>query len=316
MAAKKKNLEKGAKFTERYGVETATIYKGDTDALRIPPPGHPLHDPTSPSTFDPFRVAEIDRDGKMTDPIEVWTDPDTGILWSIDGRGRIHDVREVNRRRAKEGRELVKPYIVPFNGDEKHAIARVRVKNYHRRIPTKSGTALDLLVLRRAGWSWGDCAAKLHHQTDNPEHWGRSLLPLAHCIQEVREAIDSGELPAGAAARFGGTDPDGEKALSRSEQLALLRQLREEREKRAESKPAPGVGRAAQARALHALQNGATSKLDKEGKLAAKLVAATLARLAGDADALSEWPEVREILEAALKPLPKGPRPKAQDQEA
>lgn len=302
----------GLKFTEKYGVESATIYKGagDLESLQIPPKDHVLFDPTAPTTYDPIRVEAIDRDGHMTSPIEVWTDPDAGILWVLDGRGRTLDVTEVNRRRAKEGREPVKPYLVPFNGDEKAAVARVREKNYHRRAPTTSGLALDLHALRKAGHSWEACARVLHVETDDAEQWGRRILPLAFCVPEVREAVDSGKLSKGAAKKFGGGAADGEKALGKKEQIALLEAMNKEKVfSPAKPKAVPTKSRE---RVYAALTNGASEHLDEYNKIVAQAFAAGLAFTNGDTKALKAWPDVAAVIETAMKPLVRGPKPKAE----
>lgn len=300
---------RGEKFVDKYGVETYQVYKGFDEALKIPGPNHPLYDPTAPTTFDPIRVAAIDRDGRMTTPVEIFSDPDAGILWVLDGRGRTLDVKEVNRRRAKDGRELVKLLIVPFVGDEKAAVARVREKNYHRRSPTPSGMALDLLALRNKGYEWSACANILHHTTPDPEQWGRKLLPLAFCVEEVRTAIDTEEIPRGKAAKFGGTAPDGSKALSKKEQIELLSGMRAAADNAETAKGAASTISTKQRERVHAaLTNGAAEKLKGQDKLVAEVVAATLARLGGDAKALKDWPAVDAAVSEALKPLPKGPK--------
>lgn len=305
----KTKRKSGEKFTDKYDVETATIYKSST-MPRIPPPGHFLYDPTAPTTFDPLMVAAIDRDGKMTTAIEAWTDPDDGILWSLDGRGRCLNVDEVNRRRAAEGKELVKAYIVPFHGDEKAAVARVREKNYHRRLPTPSGMALDILAMRNAGHTWDSCAAALHVATKDAEQWGRKLLPIAHCVPEVRAAIDAGEIAQGRAREFGGSAPDGSKALGKKEQLALLAEIREKSSAKIESgvKPLPAKTRE---RVVAALSNGESAKLSASDAAAAKIAAAALAFAAGDVSALGPWPKVAQIAAEAMKPLQRGPKPKS-----
>jgi len=304
-----KTNSKGLKFTEKYGVEAATIYKGDTESLKIPPPGHVLYDPTSPTTFDEIKVQEIDRTGKMTTALEVWTEPDTDTLWVVDGRSSLLDVREVNARRQARGRELVKPHIVPFPGTEKEAVMRVRIKNYHRRVPKPSHMAIDLRILRAQGCTWEECATTLHVLTEDPEQWGRKLLPLAYCIPEVQEAIDAGDISRKSAVRFGGSAPDGTKALGKKAQLALLAEMREEKpKKKAASKHVVAPRQRERLRAV--LANGATQKLGADDRAVAGVARAVLARIDGDPKALSEWPEVEAIFNEALKPLPKGPRPK------
>lgn len=304
----KKN-PKGEKFGEKYGVEPAQIYKGDTEALQIPHAMHPLFDPTAPTTFDEIRVAAIDRDGTMTTPIEVWTDPDEGILWVLDGRGRALDVREVNRRRKERKCDPVKPYIVPFKGDEKAAIARVREKNYHRRLPTPSGMAVDLSRLRRAGYSWADCATILHKETDNAEKWGRKLIPLAYCIPEVQQAVDAGELPRLIAHRFGGGKTDGSAALSHKAQVALLAEVRKEATKRKEAiaERPKAIPPKARERVVQAFSNGALARFEKkpDEQQVVRVIRATIDRLGGDTKALRHWPEVEAAFEEAIAPPPK-----------
>jgi ParB family chromosome partitioning protein len=306
----KTEKKSGEKFTSRYNVESATIYKAshDTKARRIPGPNHPLFDPTAPTTFDPLRVAEIDAEGKMSTPIEVWTDPDEGILWILDGRGRFLDVQEVNRRRAADGRELVKAYLVPFAGDEKAAIARVRIKNYHRRSPTPSGQALDLLALRRAGWSYQECANKLHVETTDSEQWARKLLPLAYCIPEVRAAIDAGELVRGAAKKFGGTKLDGSAALGRKEQLALLDRMRADASGTSTIRPV-----SAKLRGRVRDQLASNDSLKGLNRIVAAVVSATISRIEGETSALDSWPSVASLVEQALKPQKRGPKPSVSD---
>lgn len=288
----------GEKFTSRYKKETANIYKdsGTLDRIEIPGPDHPLYDPTAPTVFDPIRVEAIDADGTMTDPIEVWTDPDRGILWVLDGRGRFLDVQEVNRRRAADGRALVKPYLVPFPGDEKEAVARVRQKNYHRRLPTPSGMARDLLVLRKRGFSCAECAKILHHDTTDPEQWVRKLLPLAYCVPEVQRAVDAGDLPRSAVRRFAGAAADGSEALGKQTQIALLADL----QRKKPIKTITAVTPAARERARQALTNGGTAQLKSLDRLVARVAAAVLARVGGDASALRDWPDVAAIFEGAL----------------
>lgn len=230
----------GVKFKEKYGCTSANIYKGNTDALRIPPKGHTLYDATSPTTFDEQRVRVIDAVGEMKDAIEVWTDPDDGILWILDGRSRHLDVIEVNRRRTARGCKMVEPYIVPFDGTEEEAIARVRQKNYHRRVPTPSDMAVDLRVLKKAGYGYAACADILHVTTSDAEQWGRNLLPLAFCTEEVRAAVDSGEIPKSAAKKFAGKAPDGSEKLGDKAQVALLTEMLAARAApKAERRPRP-----------------------------------------------------------------------------
>jgi hypothetical protein len=298
--AKVRPAKTGEKFMPKYGVELAQIYKGDPEKLCIPGPDHPLFDKTAPTTFDELRVREIDRTGKMNDPIEVWTDPDARRLWVVDGRGRTLDVREVNRRRALEGREPVKLLIINFAGDEKEAVGRIRVMNYHRRVQKPSDMAIDIHALRKSGWSWDECAAKLHVVVDGAESWAKRLLPLAFCIDEVRAAFDAGEFPRTQAHQFGGKAVDGSEALGKEEQVALLEQKRAEKLMSKEEPKQKQLAPKHRMRVSAALLNGASANLSYQDKMIAEGVAAGLALAGGDGKALDKWPDLAAIAVAAM----------------
>lgn len=295
---------KPKKFTEKYQVSTNTIYRIDPERLVIPTAGHPLHDPTSRTTPDPLRMEVIDRDGQMEDPVEVATDTENDQLIVLDGRGRTIDVRAVNAQRKKEGREIILIPCRPFNvpgADEKRLVMRVRERNYHRRQMTvPSHMAIDIIKLRNMGCSFEDIAKTLHHETADAEQWCRRMMPLAYCVAEVQAAIDSGELPQGAAQRFGGTSSDGEKKLSRKDQLELLAQIRRER-LQAKTKPkSKALSPKAQSRARAALENGESRALSGDVTLVAEGARLMLARIAGDKKALDKWPELAAIVDGAL----------------
>jgi hypothetical protein len=230
--------------------------------------------------------------------VEVWTDPDANVMYVVDGRGRVLNVREVNRRRAESGREPVKMLLVPFNGDEKEAVARIHVKNNYRRAILPSATAIGIRDLRAVGWSWEDCAKKLHVTVKHAEPWARRLLPLAFCVAEVRAAFDEGELPLGMAAKFGGKAIDGSEALGKKEQLELLE------EKRASKQNGEPKARALSSkqreRVQHALSNGASQTLTFNDQMIALGVVAALSFAAGDGDALNDWPAVAKIARDAM----------------
>jgi hypothetical protein len=308
---------RGEKFVDKYAtnkfeVATATIYKVDPDLLKIPGRDHPLYDPTAPTVFDELRVRAIDRDGHMNDPIEVWTDPDIRSLWVLDGRGRTLDVREVNRRRREDSpkREPIQVVVTVYPGkDEKAAVKRVFEKNYHRRQALPSHMAEALRKMRQRGVSFEDAAAALHVETENAEAWGRLLLPLAYCCPEVQAAIDAGEIPRTSARRYGGSAPDGSKALGRGEQVNLLEKALEGKKDAAKTRP-DAIGSKQRERLCAVLANGGVEKLKGADLIAALAVRGTLARLSGHKGALDRWPAVKELVEAALAAQPKGPKAK------
>lgn len=302
---KPRPVSRGEKFVTKYGVQAAQTYCGDPgpEKLRIPPPGHFLYDPDSPTTFDEIKVRQIEADGHMIDDVEVWTDPDKGILWVIDGRDRTLAVREVNRRRAAEGREPVLMRLMPLprGTTEQQAIARIAIKNLHRRVPKPSTYAHHIRMQRKAGFSWEAIAQHLHIETDDAEQWCRKRLPLAYCEPEVIAAFDSGEFPLSAAPHFGGRNAEGGGALDRVEQLALLEQKRGEKQAVKDNPQPRQVPTKVRERVRAALSNGESANLCHQDQMIAEGFAAALAYVAGDEDVLKKWPDIAAIVRAAAE---------------
>lgn len=291
----------GDKYEHKYNVASSQIYKNDPgpDKLIIPPPGHFLHDESSPTVVDEQKVKQIEEDGFCSAIIEVWTDKDKSVQYVLDGRETLATVREVNCRRLTDGREPIQIRMTPVSLSEKDAVAHVAVRNFHRRnTPSPTAYALNIRMQRRAGWSWDKVCDFLLVKAEHPEKWCRSRLPLAFAVKEVRAAFDAGEFPLALALQFGGRDVDGSDALGPEEQLALLEQKRAEKLQRV-GKPR-AVPAAARKRVRAALLNGETRSLCTRDADAAMVAAATIAFLDGDASAFAEWPEVRAIMEKAV----------------
>lgn len=300
-----RNPKKGETFKEKYLVGRLQIYKDDPGpgTLRIPGPDHFLYDPSSPKTFDEIKVQQIDADGQCSQVIEVWTDPDNGILWVIDGRETLQNIREVNRRRVESGRDPVSMRLAPYttladkDTEEKEAVAHMVVRNFHRRLPTPSSYALNILVLHRKGFTWERICGLLHIESDDPKQWCKKRLPIAYCVEEVRAVFDSGELPLSKAPKFGGRADDGSWALSKKDQLALLA---EEREAKAQPRESKQVPPSARKRVVAALTNGESESLCHKDAEAAKAIAAALQYVeTGSLKALADWPDVAKIIKSA-----------------
>jgi len=290
---------KGEKFTDKYGVSNTQIYRGDPgpDRLVIPGPDHFLYDASSPTTFDEVKVRQIDADGHYRQTIEVWTDPDNGKLYVVDGREGLLCVREVNRRRAEVGKRPIEPQLQPLSCSEKEAVARISIRNFHRRQPPPSAYAINILQNYKAGWMWEQICHILHVESENPEAWCRRYLPLAHCIPEVRAAFDAGKLPLTKAKEFGGGKPDGSEALGKRKQLDLLEEMLAPKEKADKPRQLPLKKRE---RIAHAMTNGGSESLTFQDKTIAEGIAAGLALASGDMSMLDKWPDISKLVEKAL----------------
>lgn len=310
---KAKTAPSGAKvkFTEKYGVKLASSYEADPEILYIPPPGHALHDPDGCATHDEVRVQEIDRVGRCVRVVTVWTDPDTGKLWVIAGRGNRHDVCEVNRRRRERGDDPIPIQFLRFPGDLDQAVDFVAMENFRRKRPSAVHVAREVLRYHRLGRPWKRIA-ELLQLDDEDEKMLKRRVPIAYCQPEVVAAIEAREVPLRKARLFGGRAMDGSQALGRDDQLKLLKEMREDKaakkeaRKGAEARPAsPGKARVAtrivRTRVAEHLANGRVNHLPSELLPFARAIAAYERFMAGDRGALDYLPAIRQIVEEVVK---------------
>lgn len=298
----------GQKFTDKYDCKTFQAYESDPENLIIPEKDHPLYDADGNTTFDPLRVAEIDRSGSFLGAVIIWSDPDREALYVIEGRGLVYDVREVNRRRLERGDEPIKIKFMRWDGDLDSAIEHVRIRNFHRKRPTVSHTGREILSLHRLGKSWTRIAEILHLEGDEAnEKYLRKIAALAFCTKEVTDAVDAGKVSITKARRFSGKKLDGSEALGAEAQVELLEEmLGSPRPTRNRKKLAKGetpdwsmmrdslVHTLAGAR-LHRLRSG-------DEKKDAGLLLAFLDRIKGRKTALDAWPALADLVHEALDP--------------
>ena len=297
-------MQRGKKFVDRYGVQTSQGYQCDPDhpALVIPPPGHALYDADENTVFDERTVAEIDRDGVFVGDVVVWTDVDRSLLYVVDGRGNLLNLREVNRRRRERGdTKMVTIHIKPLDVTLDRAVEHVRLRNFHRKRITLGHVAREVVALSHLGKSPSRIAEVLRlGPGESTEEWQRSVAPLAHAVPEVVAAAEEGMVKRKDFRRFGGKKIDGSERLPRDEQLALLAELTAARATLVKTGPSP-VSLAARRRIVAALKNGAVEKIRDPGdRVAAEVARRVLEWEAGDKKALAEWPELAAVFKEAV----------------
>ena len=286
---------RGRGFDAKYGVEKFQSYKADPDVLNIPGPLHALYDPDGNTTFDEHRVREIDKDGVFTGTVIVWTDKDQNVLWVVEGRGNVFDVREVNRRRRERGDDIVMIKFQPLDAPLDRAVEHVVLRNFHRKQPQPAHYAREIVRLFRLGKPWARIAEMLH--LDENEHALRVRAALAYCNLAVIAAMEAGKVSYKKARRFGGKAIDGSEALGDAEQLALLADMTAEGAKSAKPR---AVSRAVREKLAETLANGGAKHLKGPELTLARALAAYERRLNGEAGALAPWPEVAAIVDEVL----------------
>lgn len=293
---------RGEKFVEKYSIpgapiKTRQVYEALPEALVIPASDHPLYDLDGNTTFDEQMVQEVDRDGHLTHSVTVWSDPDRRQLLVVDGRGCVFCVAEVNRRRQARGDAPIQVMFARLDCDLDRAIEHVTIRNFHRKRPTLGNYGREVLKLFRLGKSWTRIEELLHlnPETEGGEIRLKRLLALAYCVPEVVQAIEDGRISIRSVREFAGKELDGSERLGADEQLQVLADkiAKEPKEKVA-------LSATDKKRISAALVSDAETIKSKTDREAARVAAAMLARLGGDAKALADWPELAMLVNAAL----------------
>lgn len=108
------------------------------------------------------------------------------------------------------------------------------MKNFLRKRPGLAHVAREITRYKRLGRSWARIAEILNLQGDG-ERELKARIPIAYCIPEVVEAIETKQISVKRARKFGGAAWDGSGALGREEQIALLAEMLTKKRARGEA---------------------------------------------------------------------------------
>lgn len=299
----KKARVRGPSTEERYGVERYQSYTSapENPKLQVPPKGNDLYAIKGHTTFDPLMVEEIDRDGPLARvTLMVWSDPDSGTLWIIEGRGNYFNALEVNRRRRERGDKTIVVFISNLPVSRERAVEYVRLMNHHREQVRLGLIASDAFVLWKRGTSF-ERIAEILHITDSEranEKWIRKAISLQHAIPEVVAAVEKGYVSLTKARRFGGKDLEGKERLSAAEQKKLLAEMLDKKGHRTvTSVPTPARRRFASVLSEDTID----SFEDPKARTAARVLERALVFLdTGDMSALDAWPELQALATKVL----------------
>jgi ParB family chromosome partitioning protein len=150
---------------------------------------HPLFDPRVHDPIDEAMVKSIMFKG-VVEPIIVWKDPETGQVCVVDGRGRVKNAREANKRLCERG-ELPKQVQATIGkGDAQSVMGIMVLANEGRREPTAMGRAKMAQRLIDAGYTEEQVGTFLHVSRPTVHN----LLSLISATAAVREAVESGKI--------------------------------------------------------------------------------------------------------------------------
>lgn len=281
-----------------FEVKKGASYAAPPEVFTIPPKGHYLHDPTSPTTAPDWLVKSIDKHGQQQS-VRAKKIGDT--LFVSKGRSRVLAIAEVNRLRKQRKEPLL---LVDYDLDDKGLTEEmlaetVDEENFLRRETGAYAQALAIAKYRGKSYPDGRIAELVRCKP-------RDVVCLARindCVVEFRDAVRDGKVDWRVAEVFAQLSP--EKQRERLERMISTGATKGRAAKRAArggeampSKPKPRppafIGRFRE-RVLDAPVG------DDEQEAIESAVAAVLGFLAGDDAALDEYPKLRDLAAQAAE---------------
>lgn len=187
--------------------ERGKTFKVDPDSILIPPPGHFLHDPTSPTTASPALVRKIESVGWFGVATVTKLDSEVYVLL---GRDRTLAVREVNRKRGAAGEPPI-TIEVQYRTcpDAATAVRMMIAENKGRRTMTQATDARYALMLKDSGLTLEMVAEELEVSVATI----RGYLKLADQPAFVLAAVTKGEISVAKARQLVGTNEEKREAV-------------------------------------------------------------------------------------------------------
>ncbi|WP_254212101.1 ParB/RepB/Spo0J family partition protein [Burkholderia multivorans] len=198
---------------DAYGArgKSNVLYFDPEDLVLITDPDHPLYDRRVHLPPDEPTVRNIMALGVL-ETILIHKDPETGEVIVVDGRRRVINAREANRRLYDLGKE---PILVPAlpKRAEKGTLAGMMVSaNEIRRQDTPINRAEKMQRMQDTG----------HDEETIAIHFGvdpqtvKQQLRLLECCADVRNALEADQITVTAALRLSRMPPDQQRAKVRA----------------------------------------------------------------------------------------------------
>ncbi len=192
------------------------LYSDAPESFTIAGPGHPYHDPTSPTVAPAWLVASLEEHGQI-DPISVVVEGD--VRYVLRGRSRVLAACAINKnRRRKKLPEMVLRYVLvdKRTTTEEQRQRSIDAENVDRRHLTPIAIAQYVAADAAKGYPASYTAQRLAAAgvvvDDLPAYAAINAV-----APETREAIRDGRIPWRAAQAWEG--------LSREEQAQRLAAL-------------------------------------------------------------------------------------------
>lgn len=194
---------------QAYGAESrgSSTMMFDANKLKIiTDKKHPLYDERVDLPVNESVVLSIMMTG-VRQPIQVWKDPESGDVIVLDGKQRVKNTLEANKRLKKAG-ELPKQIpAIALKGNSQHALGTMALLNEGRQDTTPLGKARLGERLMNAGYDETQVGTLLHLKAGTLKNY----LSLLTCSSVVKNAVESGNLAPSLAYRLAKLEPAEQK---------------------------------------------------------------------------------------------------------
>lgn len=169
-------------------------------------PTHPLYDERVHLPIHEPTVLNI-MDQGVLEPIIVWKDPETGLTCVVDGRQRVKNTLEANKRLQKEGlKALLVPAVVKRGSPVRMSRAMVSANEIFQP-DTPLGRAKKMADALERGSDEADLA--LMFGVGIPTV--RATLALLDTTQAVKKAVESGTVTVTQARQLASLTPEEQR---------------------------------------------------------------------------------------------------------
>ena len=199
-----------------YGAESragGTVMPFDVDKLNVvSDKEHPLYDDRVEMSINEEVVTSIMEFGVRI-PIKVWKNPDSGEVIVLDGKQRVANTKEANKRLKKDNRPLRQIPGVVFKGSMKAALAEMIILNEGRQEPSVANRVRSVERLLEAGYTEPEVTTIMHLKLGTL----RNYRAIVDCAPVVRRAFEAEKILPTEVYRLSKLEPAEQK-----EKLAVM----------------------------------------------------------------------------------------------
>ncbi|MDN7814883.1 ParB/RepB/Spo0J family partition protein [Burkholderia vietnamiensis] len=197
---------------DAYGArgKSNVLYFDPEDLVLILDPAHPLYDRRVHLPPDEPTVRNIMALGVL-ETILIHKDPETGEVIVVDGRRRVVNAREANRRLHELGKEPILVPALPKRADKSGLAGMMASANEIRRQDSPINRAEKMQRMQDLGSDEETIA--IHFGVD--PQTVKQQLRLLECCADVRNALEADQITVTAAIRLSKMKPDEQRAKVR-----------------------------------------------------------------------------------------------------